>query len=545
MSPGESRRPTTPSAAVQPVRGAQPVQPPSRPGGLAAPRIRPRIRIRIGPRLRPTRPARRAGRTLAWDAFRDRSGPRSAHRENVNPFDPAQTPVDPGRYDSRSGMPDLDRADAHGASVTLVWHAAEAWRLKSITAYRRDESEANVDFDQLPAHISDLHRDLYEKQLSQEFQWQGGGERMQGVAGVFLFDGEAGGRVQQEQRSRLYMQSGGYVRTRSAAGYGDVTWQASPRVAVEAGLRWTVERKSARVLNQGYTDADFDTPNGRVAADFSDSTVFHSLSPRLNLSFRPRPSVLLYAQASRGYRSGGYNIRANTTAVPESGLPFRDESALALELGAKADWQDGRVVAAATVFRTLARDIQLSVLTSYDSNGDGVDDAVFGDFRNAGAATLQGAELELSAQPGRIWRGSAYVGYLDARYDEYRVGGLDISATQHVPNAPRLTAGASLVADLPLSGGGSMQARLDGSYRARAWPTGEPSDFLSQPGYTLWNAALHWQPAGGRWQLALSAANLGDKTYHTTGWDTPVVGVKQRNYGPPRRFSLSVEYALR
>ena len=482
---------------------------------------------------------------LAADGFRDRSGPRAAHRESINPFDPGQTPVDPGRYDNRSGMPDLDRADAHGASVTFDWSPHEAWRLKSITAYRRDDSEGNVDFDQLPAHISDLNRDLYEEQRSQEFQWQGGGEHVQGVAGVFLFDGEAGGQVRQEQRSRTYMQSGGFVRTRSVAGYGDGTWQLNPRVALEAGLRWTVERKSARVLNQGYTDATFQTPNGRVAADFSDSTVFRSLSPRVNLSFRPRPNTLLYAQASRGFRAGGYNIRANTAAVPASGLPFRDESALALELGAKADWRDGRIVGAATLFRTLARDLQLSVLTSYDSNGDGVDDAVFGDFRNAGAATLQGAELELSWQATQVWRGSAYAGYLDAQYDEYLVDGVDVSASHHVPNAPRMTAGASVVAEWPLARGGSLLLRADGGYRARSWPTGEPSAFLVQPGYSVWNASLRWRSADERWQLALAGSNLGDKIYHTTGWDTPVVGVRQLNYGAPRQFSLSAEYAWR
>jgi iron complex outermembrane receptor protein len=482
---------------------------------------------------------------LAWDGFRDRSGPRAARRETVNPLDPAHTPPDPGRYDARSGLPDLDAANARGGSVTLDWHPREAWRLKSITVHRHEDNHANVDFDLLPAPISDLHRDLYEDQTSQEFQWQRSGARVQGVAGLYLFDGEAGGRVRQVQRGRTFMQSGGFVRTRSVAGYGDATWQASERVALEAGLRWTVERKSARVLNQGYTDASFGAPNGRVAADFSDATVFRSLSPRLNLSFRPTPHALLYAQAGRGFRAGGYNIRANTVAVPASGQPFRDEVAIAFELGAKADWRDGRVIADAALFRTHSRNIQLSVQTQYDSNGDGIKDAFFGDFRNAGAGTLQGAELEVSVRARRIWRWSAYAGYLDARYDRYVADGVDIARSQHVPNAPRLTAGASLVADLPLRGGGSLQGRVDGSYRSRAWPTGEPSDFLAQSGYSLWNASLRWQPRGARWQAALSAQNLGDKAYHVTGWDTPAVGVRQLNYGPPRSLSLSLEYAFR
>jgi iron complex outermembrane receptor protein len=481
---------------------------------------------------------------LAWDAYRDRSGPRASHREVVNPQDPAQTPVDPGRYDTRSGLPDLDRADVHGASVTLDWHASDWWRLKSISAMRHEENSANVDFDLLPSPISDLHRDLYEDQASQEFQWQAHGERIEGVAGVYLFDGEAAGRVRQLRPGNA-MQSFGWVRTHSVAAYADATWQASARVSLEAGLRWTVERKSARVLNQGYTNLSFTTPNGRVGADFTDDTTFRSLSPRVNLSFRPTPHTLLYAQASRGYRSGGYNIRANTVALPESGKPFLDETSVALELGAKGDWHDGRVLANAALFHTDARDIQLSVQTYIDSNGDGRPDLPFGDFRNAGAGTLQGVDAELSLQARRIWRWTLYAGYLDARYDEYISLGQDIAATSHVPNAPRGTAGSSLVADLPLRERGSLEARLDGSYRSIAWPTGEPTPFLAQPGYCLWNASLRWQLPGDGWRLSLAAQNLGDKVYHSTGWETQNGGLRTLYYGAPRTIFATVDYTFR
>jgi iron complex outermembrane receptor protein len=154
-----------------------------------------------------------------------------------------------------------------------------------------------------------------------------------------------------------------------------------------------------------------------------------------------------------------------------------------------------------------------------------------GDFRNAGAGTLQGVDAELSLQARRIWRWTLYAGYLDARYDEYTSRGRDIAATSHVPNAPRWTAGSSLVADLPLRAHGSLEARLDGSYRSITWPTGEPIAFLAQPGYSLWNASLRWQLPGERWRLSLAAQNLGDKAYHSTGWDS---GVRTLYYGAPR-----------
>jgi iron complex outermembrane receptor protein len=325
------------------------------------------------------------------------------------------------------------------------------------------------------------------------------------------------------------------VRTHTPPALSDDRFPARPRVSLEAGLRWTVERKSARVLNQGYTDLGFTTPSGRVSADVTDHTTFRSLSPRVNLSFRPTPHLLLYAQASRGNRSGGYNIRANTVALPDSGKPFQDESSIALELGAKGDWRDGRVLANAAVFHTDLRDIQLSVQTI-------VGGLPFGAFRNAGAGTLQGVDAELSLQARRIWRWMLYAGYLDARYDKYVSDGGDVAAVSHVPNAPRWTAGSSLVAALPLHAGGTLEARLDGSYRSITWPTGERNPFLAQPGYTLWNASLRWQLPGDQWRLSLAVQNLGDKVYHSTGWDVPL---RTRYYGTPRTLFATVDYTFR
>jgi iron complex outermembrane receptor protein len=487
---------------------------------------------------------------LAYDAYLDDSGPPGAQRLVANPRVPALTPPDRGRYDVRSGAPAIDEAQSRGASATLDWRPGGAWQLKSITAARRSANFAYADFDLLPAPISDLQRKLYEQQRSQEFQLQGEGERGHAILGLYLFDGEAGGRVR-NIRARAWSQSSGWVRTRSAALYGDATWRFAPRWSLEAGLRSTVERKSARVLNRGYTDASYTVPNGLVSADFSDAEIFRALSPRLSLAWQPSARALLYAQVSRGFRAGGYNIRANTRAVPQSRLPFRDESVLATELGAKLAWREGRVTADLALFQGKHRDIQLSVSTSYDSDGDGVNDAFFGDFRNAGAGTSRGAEIELALQAPRTWRVLGHAGYLDTRYDEYLSGGVDIAASQHFTNAPRWTAGASVLADLALARGGNLSARLDGAYRSRAWPAGDLTESgglsarLAQGGYTLWNASLGWRSPGARWQLGVAAQNFGNKDYHVTGWDLPILGIASVFNGPPRTLSANATYRFR
>ena len=52
---------------------------------------------------------------------------------------------------------------------------------------------------------------------------------------------------------------------------------------------------------------------------------FKNLSPKISVDYQLTPDILLYGLASRGFKSGGYNIRANATAVPRSAEPFDDE----------------------------------------------------------------------------------------------------------------------------------------------------------------------------------------------------------------------------
>ena len=257
----------------------------------------------------------------------------------------------------------------------------------------------------MPQPISDLVRYLFEAQSSQEFQLSGNTERSHAIVGLYLFDGEAGGVVGTSATPATRSAKGRWERaaprpTVISPGTSAISG-ASSRPALYLG---TQVRHGAqpRLLDRAFTQ-----PNGRVLADFSDSETFRSLSPRINVAYRAREDIMFYAQASRGFKAGGYNIRANTQLVPESALPFRDETAVAYELGAKTAWLEGRLTANAAMFHTQYQDIQLSVFTLYDSDGDGDDDAFFGDFKNAGAGTIRGAELEFSLQTGGLCAGSA------------------------------------------------------------------------------------------------------------------------------------------
>ena len=479
---------------------------------------------------------------LAWDRYRDRSGAQGARRLAVPPpwIDPQQTPLDPGRHDVRSEAAERLDLDNEGASVTVDWAFAARWRLRSVSAWRQGQSRSVLDMDSLSRPQWVLGRDFDEEQRSQEFQLHRDGEHARLVAGLYLFDGSESG----DGRSSAlhfgpthFYRASGSIRTRSAGAYADWVRDLAAAWQLELGMRYTVERKHVDAENGYYADAGFGT---RVftTADFSDSASFREPTPRVALSWRASGDTMLYAQASRGFKGGSYNVRANAVTYPESVHPLDSETVVAWELGAKGDWFDGRLGWAAAAFLNDYRDIQLSVLTR-----DAQDLGGFPDFRNAGSGTTRGAELEWQARLGPLLRWSGHLGYLDARYDEYIDNGLDVAGSRHFPNAPRWTAGTSLVADLPLRGAGALLARLDGRYQSMTRPTTDLDPRLQQPGYALWNASLAWTSPDRRWELTARVENLGDTAYRTTGFAYPF-GIVTGYYGPPRNGSVTLAYAF-
>jgi iron complex outermembrane receptor protein len=74
---------------------------------------------------------------------------------------------------------------------------------------------------------------------------------------------------------------------------------------------------------------------------------------------------------------------------------------------------DQRLFLNLSAFYNKYKDIQLSVFTGLDTNGDGIDDSFFGDFTNAGAGTVNGLEVEYQYLPSQHWLISGNLAWLD------------------------------------------------------------------------------------------------------------------------------------
>ncbi len=457
------------------------------------------------------------------DWMDDQSGVRGAQMLAVNRFAPTAQPL-ADRYDVRNGMPNVNDTSMKGASATLSWNLGDAWVLKSVTAYRESDTETNIDFDTLPNTIADVKAFYSDDQTSQEFQLNyDAGAAVRGVAGLYWFTGSAGGQVLNNFFGLSFGDTQGVVETDSVAVYGEFTWDFAEQWALTLGGRYTDEKKSADVYNIGYTDATFTRPNGVVAADFEDSVSFQNFSPKVSLDFKLSDEVLLYALASRGFKSGGFNIRAQATAVPRSRLPFDDETVTTFEIGAKNAFLDDRLFVNLAYFNSDYKDIQLSVFTAVPGSNPPI---FFGDFANAGKGTVKGVELEYQALLSQNFSLQGNFAWLDAEYDQFITNNVNVAGNQRFTNAPERSAAITALHTLPLASGGNLSTRVSYSYQSEVYPTTDLSEAIKQPGYGLVSAGLIWQ-TDGAWRFALEGANLGI----LTGF-----------YGAPRTYSLTATY---
>lgn len=484
---------------------------------------------------------------LAFDWMDDQSGVRGARMLAANPLAPAYPPTS-DRYDIRSAMRNVNDTTMKGASATFNWRVSEDWTLKYVVAKRESDTETNIDFDTTPLTLVDVRAFYNDSQVSHEVQanYDGGG-RARGVMGIYAFDGDAGGQVLNHfwnpalpnaLTNPLFGDTQGVVNTQSIAVYADWTFDLTDRLKLDVGARYTDEDKHAIALNRFYTGLDYTTAWG-TAANFDKTVNFKNFSPKVSLDYQITPDVMIYGLASRGFKSGGYNIRANTTAVPRSGEPFDDEKVDSFEIGSKMSLLDQRMFLNLAYFYNKYEDIQLSVFTSFTlPNGA---QSFFGDFTNAGKGTVQGLEVEYQWLPTVNWLISGNLAWLDAKYDEYMDRGVNVAKQQKFTNAPEFSGALNVEYRTDLASGGNLSARVGYAYQSEVWPTTDLSPLIKQDGYGLLNAGVIWK-VNDAWSFSLQGSNLADKEYRTTGYNIGAYGVLTGFYGPPRQYSLTARY---
>ncbi len=495
---------------------------------------------------------------LAGDIVEDKSNPRHGHRE-VQALNFLGQPIAGGApladvYDTRSGAGDKNRVEARGVSLLGEWNLSDTLTLKSISAYRAGETAGPIDFDGLPEKLLDIPARYNDHQFTQEIQALYTGERLQAVAGVFYLSATAAGAFDTVlSQANLSIATAGFVDTESWSAFADVSYDVTDALTVSLGGRWTHDEKTGRVYRQNFTGLVsplFGNPlavPGLVRSNFTSTDEYEKFTPRVSVSYALNPDVTAYVSYSQGFKSGGFDMRADAILTPTSTAGYQPETVDSYEAGVKGFFFDRRLSLNTAVFYGKYKDQQITLQTPVGAS-------IASQVLNVGESHMSGFEVEGVAYLTENLSANFAVGYIKAEFDEYRALDLtqtppairDFADSRVFQNTPEWTGNFGLTYRHDLGDNGSLTFSPSASYRD-AFSMFEIPSSLDQDSYWLVDASVVWTSADERYRVGLHGKNLTDETYRVGGYNFPqTAGVLFGNsvtafYGPPQTVTLSLE----
>ena len=373
-------------------------------------------------------------------------------------------------------------------------------------------------------------------------------------------------------------------QTHSPAGYGRLTWHVTDRLRLTGGVRYTSDDKTfssssvtlvhACLLPTGcptssilpYTQTLAQQPvvppasgdlvligPGDVTArvDSASTGKLSESKPtwRAAVEYDLAQRSLLYASVETGYRSGGFN-----TAVGFN--TFAPETITAYTIGSKNRFLDNRLQLNLEVFDWEYRNQQISLL-GVDLTGRSTEIT-----KNAGDASIRGAELEARALLTPQTTISADLQYLDGTYNSFKYqaaasAGMpftgcatardatntalyDVDCSgKPVFNSPKWTLNAGIQHILPVNEFNivlSANTQLRTSHYSAA-------DYIPQElvgTTTNTDAQVALSPKVGPWTVAVFVRNI--EGHRTLIYATPSVqaNLLVGEYSPPRTYGVRV-----
>ena len=439
--------------------------------------------------------------------------------------------------------------EVSGHALTLSWDISDAVTLKSLTGYRELDQHiyqdygANPNTTRLYANAPFLN--------AQELQLLGslldGG--LDYVLGAYYFEEDG----DEDEQNYITLPLAYYppyppdmtlneftlpqrvssAHNDASALYGHFTWtpeMLARRLHLTLGLRYSEDEREIKTAQyfDGYEffSAHADDSWDNTSTDF---TVSYDLDENVNV----------YAKYVEGYKTGGFNIRG--TSLVAATTPVSEETVSTWEAGIKSQFLDDRLRLNAAVFTSDYEDIQLS----FAQIGDPTNTVLY----NAGKATIDGAEVDLTALITDALVLTVGYGYLDASVDEVidpnTGANLVKTAKYALPSAPDNSFTADLDYTFPSFGYGELALNVNYSYV-------DDTEFVSTPtfgydihDYELWNARLTLRElcvGEGRAAVALWGRNLADEEYLLDGIESFPWSQMVAPFGESRTWGVDVTY---
>ena len=321
----------------------------------------------------------------------------------------------------------LFRADSFDFSINepgfydAQWHQAileTSWdvnfgegQIVNVLGYRNYENRTLGDIDSSPLFIFHALSDTDQSQWSNELRYSGSFSNVYLTSGIFYLEQRL---AYFEQRlippAGLDITGGGFQDMTSLGIFTQADVVLTDEITLNLGARYDREKKDAQISGLFFNQCLLGV--GCANFDLDDQRTWNAFTPKIGLQISPDDTTMMYAFWTKGFRSGGYNMRH--TAVAIANVPFDQEELTSYEVGLKKDFADGRVRINAAAFYNTIDDMQREINLS---------DPVVGVqqlIRNTADATITGFDAEIGWSITDSLFLQSSVGYVDGSYDEVR-----------------------------------------------------------------------------------------------------------------------------
>ena len=304
---------------------------------------------------------------------------------------------------------------------------------KLITGYRKVSSSTGLDLEgsQYPIHFTEGQQGVSQKSAELQTTGKAFGGALEFAAGLFAFH-ESGFdqsiSITVPALNPVTSHFGARINNDSIGVYGQGSFHISDALTFTGGLRYSNDKKGIDSLNNNYSrpsglttcslkpGAAFDAGGEIVMAEqcaVSRSDSFKGWAYTAGLDYKLSDDVLVYAKTAKGFRSGGQNLRAPSTAAF---LPFQPEIAYSYEVGFKSEFFDRRVRLNVAAYTSDINNIQRSTLIAVAPIPPSTVAGTATILSNAGKARVKGLEVELAAVVLPGFTVSASGGLVDPKY---------------------------------------------------------------------------------------------------------------------------------
>ncbi|WP_163959550.1 TonB-dependent receptor [Sphingomonas insulae] len=296
------------------------------------------------------------------------------------------------------------------------------------------------------------------------------------------------------------------VWSKSYAGYGQATWNATDAIHLTLGGRYTRDHKRgvlhfSRNINYDINTAAAAT-NGYTPLD----RTWKRFNPMATLAYDASDNVHVYAKYATGYRAGGASSRTANY------LPFNPEDVKSYEIGMKSDFWDHRARLNLAGYIMDRKNSQVDISS--------IQPTATGNFNNLvtinapGITKIRGIEADLTVQPVTGLTLTAGYAYTYTKIPPVLITSTGVLQDFFIVFTPRNAANGAIDYVMPLNDM-DLKFHLDGNYAQSTqafdqFATHNDASFIVNGRVALSNIKV-----GGSNQLTISAwvRNLFDTQY--------------------------------